>query len=86
MPTPQPKQTGQGPKQAASRIGGKQLSLMAKRLNLCGDIDPVTGYVCVVTELAHDLSRSLGMPLTHQARQVGGPKDGLVYGEWSAGG
>lgn len=67
------------PKQAAedpniARISAQNLSLMAKRLGRCGDINPITGYVCVTQPHDDDLE--------HMAIQIGGPYDGRVYSTW----
>jgi hypothetical protein len=57
-----------------ARISANNLSMMAKRLGRCGDINPITGYVCVTQPHA---------PGTlHAACQIGGPNDGQVYAEW----
>lgn len=57
-----------------SRISAQNLSLMAKRLGRCGDINPLTGYVCVTQPHEDDVE--------HMAVQIGGPKDGTVYSTW----
>jgi hypothetical protein len=57
-----------------ARISAQNLSLMAKRLGRCGDINPVTGYVCVTQP--HDDE------VEHMAVQIGGPNDGKVYSSW----
>ena len=57
-----------------SRISAQNLSLMAKRVGRCGDINPITGYVCVTQP--HDSD------VLHAAVQIGGQKDGTVYSEW----
>lgn len=60
--------------QATSRITAQNLSLLAQRAGRCGNIHPLTGYVCV-TQL-HDSD------VKHMAMQIGGPDDGKVYSEW----
>lgn len=57
-----------------ARISAQNLSLMAKRLGRCGDINPLTGFVCVTQP--HE------PPTRHAAIQIGGPNDGKVYSEW----
>lgn len=57
-----------------ARISAQNLSLMAKRLGRCGDINPLTGYVCVTQPHESDVK--------HAAVQIGGPHDGRVYSEW----
>lgn len=69
-----PQKVRQDPKKATNRITAQNLSLMAKRLGRCGDINPVTGYVCVTQP--HDSETK------HAAVQIGGPADGKVYAEW----
>ena len=59
---------------ASNRITAQNLSLMAKRLGRCGDIDSVTGYVCVTQPHEDDVE--------HMAIQIGGPFDGHVYARW----
>lgn len=68
-----------GPPRAAdhpnvSRISANNLSMMAKRLGRCGDVNPLTGYVCVTQPHDDDVE--------HMAVQIGGPKDGTVYSTW----
>lgn len=63
------------PKKATSRITADNLSLMAKRMGRCGDINPITGYVCVTQPHAADTK--------HAAVQIGGPADGKIYAEWT---
>lgn len=64
--------------QATSRISAENLSMLAQRAGRCGNIHPLTGYVCV-TQL-HDTD---GPNKTqHMAIQIGGPDDGKVYSEW----
>lgn len=59
---------------ATNRVSAQNLSLMAKKLNRCGDICSVTGYVCVTQ--CHDDD------VEHMAIQIGGPRDGFVYARW----
>ena len=47
---------------------------MAKRLGRCGDINEITGYVCVTQPHDEDVE--------HMAVQIGGPNDGKVYSTW----
>jgi hypothetical protein len=56
-----------------SRLSAENLSLMAKRLGRCGDINPLTGYVCVT---------QVHVEGDHMAVQIGGPNDGYVYARW----
>lgn len=68
-----------GPPRAAmhsriSRVSAQNLSLLAKRNGRCGDVNPLTGYVCVTQP--HDEETR------HMAVQIGGPDDGKVYSEW----
>lgn len=69
---------GGPPKAAAnskiSRISAQNLSMLAKRNGRCGNIHPLTGYVCVTQPHDEDT--------THLAVQIGGPNDGKVYSEW----
>lgn len=57
-----------------SRISAQNLSLMATRLGRCGNINPLTGYVCVTQPHDEDVE--------HMAVQIGGPNDGKVYSVW----
>jgi hypothetical protein len=59
---------------ANSRISAANLSLMAQRLGRCGDINPLTGDVCVTQPHEADVE--------HMAVQIGGPRDGFVYAKW----
>lgn len=59
---------------ARDRVTAQNLSLMAKRLGRCGDIDGVNGYVCVTQPHDEDME--------HMAIQIGGPFDGHVYARW----
>lgn len=59
---------------ATNRVTAQNLSLLAKRLNRCGDINPITGYVCVTQPHDNDVE--------HMAVQIGGPRDGFVYATW----
>lgn len=59
---------------AGNRITAQNLSLLAKRLQRCGDVDPLTGYVCVTQ--CHDPD------VQHMAVQIGGVRDGFVYHTW----
>jgi hypothetical protein len=61
-------------KQAHDRISAANLSAMAQRLGRCGDINPVTGDVCVTQPHDGDVE--------HMAVQIGGPRDGYVYARW----
>ena len=75
---PQSQRMGGVPKAAdhpnASRISAQNFSFMVMCLGWCGDINPLTGYVCV-TQL-HDED------VEHMAVQIGGPNDGKVYSTW----
>lgn len=57
-----------------SRITAENLARLAKNNGRCGDIHPLTGYVCVTQP--HDAETM------HMAVQIGGPHDGKVYSEW----
>ena len=67
-----------GPKRAQAgrhaRVSAANLSKMAQQLGRCGDINPITGLVCVTQP--HDPG------VEHMAVQIGGPRDGYVYGTW----
>lgn len=68
-----------GPPQASAhpntaRVSAQNLSMRAKQLGRCGDINPLTGYVCVTQPHQPDTQ--------HMAVQIGGPKDGYVYATW----
>jgi hypothetical protein len=72
-----------GPKRASTdprtaRISAANLSLMAQRLGRCGDINPITGYVCVTQP--HWVEGPDAED--HMAVQIGGPNDGYVYATW----
>lgn len=62
-----------------ARISAKNLSMMAQRLGRCGNINPLTGYVCVTQP--HETTGPDKQ--NHMAVQIGGPHDGQVYSEWS---
>jgi hypothetical protein len=57
-----------------ARVSAQNLSRMAKQLGRCGDINPLTGYVCAIP--VHDKNAK------HTAIQIGGPNDGKIYSEW----
>ena len=57
-----------------ARVSAQNLSMMAKQLGRCGDVNPITGYVCVTQPHDDDLE--------HMAIQIGGPYDGRVYSTW----
>lgn len=63
-----------GPKRAHNRVSAGNLSKLAQFNGRCGDINPVTGYVCVTQP--HDDE------VEHMAVQIGGPNDGRVYATW----
>jgi hypothetical protein len=65
-----------------ARISAKNLSMMAKRLGRCGDINPLTGYVCV-TQPHDEPDQVTGKKPQHMAVQIGGPNDGKVYSTWA---
>lgn len=74
-----PRQPIKGPPQAGpdsriARITANNLQRLAKLNGRCGDINPLTGYVCVTQP--HDKD------ILHAAIQIGGPNDGKVYSEW----
>lgn len=79
-----PPRASQDPRTA--RISAENLSMMAKRLGRCGDINPLTGYVCV-TQVHDTYSDPFPHhadydPQEHMAMQIGGPNDGYVYARW----
>lgn len=61
-------------KRATNRVTAANLSRLAQSVGRCGDIDPLSGNVCVTQP--HD------MDVQHMAVQIGGPADGRVYGTW----
>jgi hypothetical protein len=69
-----------------ARISAQNLSLLAKRVGRCGDINPLTGHVCVTQP--HDTFTDPFPhaadydPQEHMAVQIGGPNDGYVYARW----
>lgn len=66
--------SGLAPRKAHNRISAANLSRMAKRLGRCGDICPITGYVCVTQPHEADVM--------HMAMFIGGPRDGQVTHTW----
>ena len=85
--------TAVGPPRAAqdprvSRISAANLSMLAKRVGRCGDINPLTGHVCVTqphdTYNLDDPNRGKADydPHDHMAVQIGGPNDGYEYARW----
>lgn len=65
---------GLTPRKAHNRISAANLSLMAQRLGRCGDINELSGHVCVTQPHDDDVE--------HMAVQIGGPRDGYVYATW----
>jgi hypothetical protein len=63
-----------GQQKATNRVSAQYLSSLAKLLRRCGDINPLTGDVCV-TQVHDD-------DVEHMAVQIGGPRDGHVYATW----
>jgi hypothetical protein len=61
-----------------ARVSAENLSLLAKRVGRCGDINPLTGHVCV-TQPHETTGPDAEM---HMAVQIGGPNDGYVYCKW----
>lgn len=59
---------------ATGRVSAQNLSLMAKRLGRCGDINELTGYVCVTQPHDDDVE--------HMSMFIGGPRDGQVTSTW----
>jgi hypothetical protein len=57
-----------------ARVSANNLSRMAKQLGRCGDINELTGFVCVTQPHDDDIE--------HMAIQIGGPNDGKVYSTW----
>jgi len=55
-------------------VSAQNLSLMAKRLGRCGDINPLSGYVCVTQPHDKDVK--------HAAMFIGGELDGQILSEW----
>jgi hypothetical protein len=66
------------PNPRAARVSAANLSMMARRLGRCGNIDPLTGYVCVTQPHWVDGPDAED----HMAIQIGGPNDGYVYARW----
>ena len=62
------------PRKATGRVSAANLSRLARQLGRCGDINPITGYVCVIQ--IHDEDTK------HAAIQIGGVEDGRVFSEW----
>jgi hypothetical protein len=75
-PSPTSNSSAYTPKQAVNRVSAENLSRLAKQLGRCGDINPITGYVCVTQPHEDDVE--------HMAIQIGGPNDGKVYSTWGA--
>lgn len=81
-----PPRASQDPNTA--RISATNLSMLAKRVGRCGDINPLTGHVCVTqphdTYNLDDPNRNSADydPQDHMAVQIGGPNDGYVYAQW----
>lgn len=61
-------------KRARSLVDAQNLSMLAKQNGRCGDVNRITGYVCVVQPHEEDLD--------HIACQIGGANDGYVYARW----
>lgn len=59
---------------ATNRVSAQNLSKMAKMLGRCGDINPLTGYVCVTQPHDDDVE--------HMSMFIGGPRDGQVTSTW----
>lgn len=57
-----------------SRISAQNLSMQAKRLGRCGDINPITGYVCVTQPHDDDVE--------HISMFIGRSRDGQVTSTW----
>lgn len=57
-----------------ARISAQNLSMQAKRLGRCGDINEITGYVCVTQPHDDDVE--------HISMFIGGPRDGQVTSTW----
>lgn len=57
-----------------ARVSAQSLSQMAQTLGRCGNINPITGDVCVTQPHDDDVE--------HMAIQIGGPRDGYVYATW----
>lgn len=62
------------PRKATGRVSAANLSRIAKQLGRCGDINPLSGYVCVLQQHQSDSK--------HAAVQIGGPFDGKIFAEW----
>lgn len=62
------------PKRAHNRVSAANLSRMAQTLGRCGDIDPITGFVCVTQP--HDAD------VMHMSMYIGGERDGQVTHTW----
>lgn len=63
-----------GQQKATTRVTAQYLQQLARMLNRCGDIHPLTGDVCVTQPHPDDVE--------HMAVQIGGPHDGKVYATW----
>jgi len=59
---------------ATNRVSAENLSKMAKLLGRCGDINPITGYVCVTQPHDDDVE--------HLSMFIGGPRDGEITSRW----
>lgn len=59
---------------ATNRVTAQNLSKLAVQVGRCGDIDPLTGFVCVTQPHEADVM--------HMAVQIGGVMDGHVYHTW----
>lgn len=59
---------------ATGRVSAQNLSMMAKRLGRCGEINEITGYVCVTQPHDDDVE--------HMSMFIGGPRDGQVTSTW----
>lgn len=79
-PSPKANPNAYRPKQAHNRISAENLSMLAKANGRCGDINPITGFVCV-TQPHEDTGPNA---TEHMAVQIGGPNDGKVYSTWGS--
>lgn len=59
---------------ATNRVSAQNLSKMAKQLGRCGEINEITGYVCVTQPHDDDVE--------HMSMFIGGPRDGQVTSTW----
>lgn len=59
---------------ATNRVSAANLSRLARTLGRCGDVNEVTGYVCVTQPHDDDVE--------HMSMFIGGARDGEVTSTW----